>query len=661
MKSPLAIPGGFFFEPVLRNSFPLALSVLLAGALLATLYGPGLQGGFFFDDGPSVLYAEGVRLQSLSADTLLEALASGRSGPSGRPVAQLSFALNHYVSGGFNAFAFKATNLAVHAAGGLLLFWLALRLFAAGFPAMQARRTALLSSLLSALWLLHPIQLTPVLHVVQRMTSLSACFLLAALLLHIAAREGGVRAGWLRLVLAWGVFWPLSFFSKETGVLFPLFALAWELIVRRSASSGLDRFARGFAVMCGLTFAAGLLYWLSPTGLWLRVGYEYRPFTLAERLLTEGRVLWLYLGLILLPRLEAFGLYHDDIVVSTGLLEPWTTMPAWLGLAGLVWWAWRARDRMPLVSFGIAWFFVGHLLESTVLPLEIAHEHRNYLPLCGVLLAVMAGLAHLAERFRPSRLLGLVLAAAALTYLPIVTGLRAYQFGDELRRTQAEVRHHPASARAQYDAGRMLAAQVEAVQRDSAAYTSARTHFERAGALDPAFKFGWLGLMYLNCRAGMSVEQRWVRELAHRLRHTPFGPGDATVLFMLREISVSGGLCLGRAEVEQLFLAALANPSAATHLRADMHSWLADYYVLRVRDLQAAGEALERARTITPYNPSILLQQAQLAYLDGRRDEAGHLLDLTQKLPLRQADKALLSDLRYCLDADPADKACARR
>jgi hypothetical protein len=226
-----------------------------------------------------------------------------------------------------------------------------------------------------------------VLHVVQRMTSLSALFLLAALLLHLRGREQGGRAGAAMLMLAWAFLWPLSFLSKETGALFPLFALAWELIVRRRSRGNLDRFARVLAALAGLCLAAGMAYVLSPRGQWLWSGYEFRPFSLVERLLTEARVLWFYLGLIVAPRLEALGLYHDDIAASTNLVSPWSTLPSLLGLIGLAWLAWRMRTRASLVAFGIAWYLIGHAMESTVLPLEIAHEHRNYIPIFGVLIA----------------------------------------------------------------------------------------------------------------------------------------------------------------------------------------------------------------------------------------------------------------------------------
>ena len=641
----------------MRNISIVGVSVLAAGALLLALYWAGLQGAFFFDDEPSILHAEGVRLDMLSVGSLEEALASGRSGPSGRPVAQLSFALNHYFSG-FAPFAFKATNLAIHVLCGVLAFWLALRLLAGQRSEIRQRPALVLAGLVASLWLLHPIQLTPVLHVVQRMTSLSALFLFAALLLHVMAREREGRAGWLGLMIAWGVLWPLSYFSKETGALFPAFALAWELILRRSRKGGLDGFARVFAVLSGLTFAGVAIYLAIPAGQWLWAGYALRDFSAVERMLTEGRVLWFYLGLILFPRLEALGLYHDDLAVSTGLIAPWTTLLALVGLFGLIWLAWRVRLRMPLTAFGVAWFLIGHGLESTFLPLEIAHEHRNYVPLFGILLAGADGLARLQARGGPLRVLGLTLAVAALFYFSFVTLLRSNQFGEEVRRTQLEAQHHRGSARAQYEAGRVLAGLAEAARSETPVYSFARAHFERTGEIDGNFKLGWLGLIYLNCRAGMAAEPAWTEELARRLRNTPFGPGDSGVLLALKEMSIAGKLCLKRKDVESIFSAALANPTAATQSRVDLHSWLADYLVLGARDLAAAQIELDRALAIAPYNSGNLLKLAQLAILQGRREEARKTLLRVEKLPLKRADRELLAELRRCLDNGSAGAAC---
>ena len=83
-----------------------AVWFVLVTALVVAIYWVGLGGAFFFDDGPSILFAPGLKLQNLSAESLRQAWFSGGAGPSGRPIAQMSFALNYYFSG-FDPFAFR--------------------------------------------------------------------------------------------------------------------------------------------------------------------------------------------------------------------------------------------------------------------------------------------------------------------------------------------------------------------------------------------------------------------------------------------------------------------------------------------------------------------------------------------------------------------------
>lgn len=612
---------------------------LITILVCAVLYRPGLHGAFFFDDEANILQIERLQVDSLTWSALADAWRSGISGPGGRSIAQLSFALNHYFSGGFDPFAFKATNLAIHLLTGILVFLVARRLLV----------VPVFAAILASFWLLHPIQLTSVLYVVQRMTSLSALFLLAGFLLHMLGRERGGWSGWLILLAGWLVCWPLSFFSKETGVLFPLFALTWELIVRRSQVGRLDRFACVLSRVIGAGIVAAIVYMLLPAGQWLWAGYEMRGFSLPERLLTEGRVLWFYLGLLLFPQLEAFGLYHDDIPLSTDMLSPWSTLPAWLGLIGLAWLAWWSRKRAPLLSFGIAWFLIGHVLESTVLPLEIAHEHRNYLPSFGIAIVGTAALAHAVVLGGWKKTLGMTLAAVFIGYSAMITGLRAHQYGDEIRRTQIESQHHRDSARTHYDAGRALVSRLE-ITANSPQYSFARSHYEQACELAPDFKFSWLGLIHLNCAVGLPVEGRWLRELSRRLRGMPLGPGDRGVLYSVKEMSGAGSLCLQRADVEELFGAALANPTAASHVRAIFHSWLADYLTLTVHDLPAAQSALDKSLAISPHNASNQLKRAQLDYLQGRGKETMERLDRIDIARLTRSEKETLAMLAACLD-----------
>src|SRR5690606_28428671 len=116
-------------------------------------------------------------------------------------------------------------------------------------------------------------------------------------------------------------------------------------------------------------------------------GYGSRNFGMAERVLSEARAICDYLFRILLPSLRGGGIYHDDFAVSRGLADPWTTAPALLVVAMLVGIAVWRRRRWPVFAFAILWFFAGHLLESTVFPLELYFEHRNYVPMIGILFA----------------------------------------------------------------------------------------------------------------------------------------------------------------------------------------------------------------------------------------------------------------------------------
>ena len=628
----------------MRIPYIVALTVFSAYALLIAVYWPGLHGAFFFDDIPNILRAEALRLENLSAESLHQVFSSGRAGPSGRPIAQLSFALNYYL-GGFSAFAFKASNLSIHAANALLVFFLSLRLLTDAEAPTKQHTALIAAGVLAAVWLFHPIQLTPVLHVVQRMTSLSALFLLAALLLHISARDHGSRTGIAKLLMAWCVLWPLSFFSKETGALFPLFALAWELIVRRKVKGGLDRFARGFATLAALTTLATGIYLLSARGQWLWAGYDLRDFSLVERVLTEGRVLWLYLGLIVFPQLDTLSLYHDDIALSTDLFTPWTTLPALAGLIALLWLAWWTRLRAPLVSFGIICFFIGHGLESTVFSLEIAHEHRNYLPLFGILLAGAWALNRALQNKNARTTIGVTLALAMLANATFVTALRAHQFAEEGHRSQMEVQNHPNSARAQHEAARIMSEQAEAALPDSPIYTQANTHYQRACQLDRNFKMCWLGLIHLNCKAGKPAERAWVKELIHRLQKTPFAPGDQTVLHSVKEMSIDGSICLGRTDVDGLFAAALANPSTSPGVQAMLHSWHADYLWLHEHDMAAARDALKRSLALNPTSPSNRLKWAQLLFISGEQAQAKQLLIELRNANFSADEKKTLNEL----------------
>jgi hypothetical protein len=602
----------------------LSLLPLYAGIVLAAaVYWPGLYGPFFFDDYITITLPEGIHLKSLTLDSIRHTMASGSAGPLGRPISQLSFALNYYFSE-LAPFPYKLTNLVIHGINGILIHAIALLLLTATRLKDSRENTRLIAAFIAAAWLLHPIQLTSVLYAVQRMTSMSTLFLLIAVLLHIRARQHPSLTRWniAYLLLAWLVFWPLSVLSKESGLLFIGFIFIYEAIIQRSLNGGLDLFGK---TLLGATLCLGLslaIYLFTPTGReWLLGSYVLRPFTLTERLLTESRVIWTYIGLILLPRLDAFAVYHDDILLSTGLLSPWTTLPSLMGIAGLLWIVWLNRLRNPLLSFAVAWFLVAHSLESSIIGLELAHEHRNYAGLLGILLLGAVWLRTVAQQ-KTLRISSTALILSLLVFSALTTALRSHQFSDGLRRALMEAEAHPLSTRSSMTAADELMKSIAPKDRTGQWYKLVHEFYERPVLRDPSAKAGLLGLIRLNCIAGIKIDPFWVDELERRLAKTRLPPPDSNLLFSVKESALQNHLCLKDLEVQRLFKAALSNPMAASKSRMFMNVWYADYLFFHNNDLDSALKALSRAKAIAPTEPHLQMRWEQFIRIDRERNNA---------------------------------------
>lgn len=144
----------------------LLLSVLCALAAGAVM-GLGLGGGFVLDDAQTIVNNPLVHITELNRESLLTAAASFQAGHGSRPLAMLSFALDYWRHGGLDAPTFKATNLLIHVLTTLALAWMLRKLLTlARWPERRAAAGALVIALA---WGIHPLQVSTVLYVVQRM------------------------------------------------------------------------------------------------------------------------------------------------------------------------------------------------------------------------------------------------------------------------------------------------------------------------------------------------------------------------------------------------------------------------------------------------------------------------------------------------------------
>jgi hypothetical protein len=441
---------GFFFYGLW--SFCLVLSL----GVIWTLYSPGFEFGFSFDDAVNL-----SRLGEISdLPSALSFVFSGNAGPTGRPLSLLSFLLNasawpHY-SG-----AFVRINLAIHLVNAMLVVWLAYRLC----PHLPWRmpNPAWFALMTGVAWASCPILVSTNLMVVQRMNTLSAFFSLAGLLVFAIARQSlGARRSWAIGWMSAGVVMGtlLGGLSKENGFLLPLVVLSLEFLL---LSSGLGSGAVGqtkpprwwvmiFLIVPSLLVIAYIVQ--AP----LRSGglLDGRGFDATQRLLTESRILFRYLHLIVLPLRSRIGPYQDDFPISEGLLDPPVTFVAamaWLLVLPAI--VFLRKSSWGLLCFALGWFLVAQLMESTVLNLELYFEHRNYLPSVSIVLLIVACVFARDFPYRKLRLgLGVVLLANSL----FVLRESALVWGQPLLAAQLWHIDHPGSLRALQDHGAEVAA-----------------------------------------------------------------------------------------------------------------------------------------------------------------------------------------------------------
>jgi len=604
-----------------RLTILLALLVLVTGALA---YYPGLSGPMLFDDKPAMSANEAVQIHGGVLDEWRVAAFSSGSGPLRRPVSMLSFAGNYVVQGGFFPFGVKLVNLFIHLAISALLYKLfnsVLEALAIGRDAGKRRLIALTGA---AIWLLHPLHVSTVLYAVQRMAQLSTLFAVAGLLLFVRYRrrwaEYGAQVGEVAAAVLWLLLLTaLAALSKENGALLPWLVVVLEVAVFRGRWAGqriLSLQAAGW-VLLGLpvVLVIALLAWYPEP---LISGYASREFTLSERLLTQVRLLWRYVGWILVPNINDMGFQHDDIPLSQDWLSPATTLLAVLGWGAALIVSLKLRGRYPLFLLAVLFFLVGHSMESSVLPLEMVYEHRNYLPDIFICLGMSTVLVLVVSRTGSVNIAYPV--GGVLIVLGVLLFLRAESWSDELILSRTNLAQHPESSRSNYFYANALLRHYR--QRESLGLDEqeagdslllSRHFFERMYQTNERDAAALVMLYYLDSQFFPQLQARvdWFSELETLLESRTLQPSDWNALETLFECLAAGTCEAGPERVTGLLdTLALRYPRAAAVDR------------FRYRYLQSRGaapeellpilqrvEALDPAAAWTHYH--LLYEQAQ--------------------------------------------------
>lgn len=368
----------------LLENRPLHIAIILLACVVCYL--PGINSLFVFDDLPNLEALIHIQGATPADADFWEFVFSGGAGPTGRPLSLFTFALQS-AAWPDNPAAFKAINLLIHCMNAVLVYLLGLRL--AVHLQGESRRACLIAVCAALVWSLHPVHTSSVLYAIQRMGLLSNLFMLAGIYGYVHIRlmkTAGQARQLLMLTACLAGSGLLALFSKENAPSLVFYVLVLEYTLLKDVPAGKTH--RQWRLAC--LWLPALVCLLLPLVFFgqLQVMYEEsRSFGMLERLLTQSRILFEYLTVILVPTTAATGIFHD-FTVSASLFNPPSTLAAvlaWTGLAGLF----MARPgKHGIWLFALGWYLAGHVVESSVLPLELFFHHRNYLAFFGIIFAL---------------------------------------------------------------------------------------------------------------------------------------------------------------------------------------------------------------------------------------------------------------------------------
>jgi tetratricopeptide (TPR) repeat protein len=570
----------------------LRIAVVLAAGVAA--YSNVSSVPLLYDDGPALAENESIRKLSLASLT-----PPAETTLAGRPLANLTFALN-YAAAGLALPPLHWTNVAIHLMAALVLMALVRRtLLLTGRFEQSADAFALVAALL---WMLHPVQTESVTYVVQRVESLAGLFLLLMLYAGVRASTAARPFAWsAAAVLACG----LGMACKETMAVAPLILVLYDRAFLFGSFK--EAASRRGGLYAGLGATLGILaLQLATNPRPTSAGFRFPELSPLRYLGIQVRAIVHYLRLLVWPAGMVFD--YGDAGISVQLaksIADWGPQAALLAvLVGLALWAW---SRHPAIGFLGTSFFILLAPSSSIIaiPAEPISEHRLYLPSAAALILLVFG-----ARAIPARR---VLAGGAIVVLGLLTWQRNQVYRSAISLWEDTVSKRPANPRAwsalgqaYADDGQMARARTAletALAKDPLSVTALRRFGfleEKAGRLDAAAGYYRRSLarearqpdVHLNLAHTLEAQGRPAEALEHYLAAGRLKPADA-------EIRGDAANCfakLGRPDE------AVASWSAALALKPD---WALGHYNLgvvlaRVRRYDAALEEFHRASRLDP-------------------------------------------------------------
>ena len=352
--------------------------------IILAIYSNTFHASWHFDDETNILDNKPLHLNELNWQNIKKTFFAAyyNIGKIYRPVACFSFALNYYF-GKDNVFGYHFVNLSIHLLTSIFLFLFVYQ--SLNLPLLKARygpNSYFIALLATVLWAINPIQTQAITYIVQRMSSIAGMFYIMSMYFYLKARICKLNLLKVTFYFLCFIAGILAFGSKENAAMLPISIFFFDLFIIQGLTKENIR-KNSLTVLILILIPVALALVLKGPSIFsikhLFSGYENRAFTLFERLLTEPRIIIFYITLLLYPMPDRLCITHD-IPISHSFINPPTTIIAIFTILAILVVAIIKSKRYPLISYCIIFFFLNHIIESTIFGLELIFEHRNYIP-----------------------------------------------------------------------------------------------------------------------------------------------------------------------------------------------------------------------------------------------------------------------------------------
>ena len=468
----------FNFHKNINNIICILIFLIIGGLI----YSNTLNNPFTFDDTNNIVDNASIKNSSIYYQI---------NQP--RYIGIISFALN-YKFNKLNPYGYHLANIIIHIMNAICVFFLTKEIATLSPMKIQHKWKEIIPFFSSLIFLVHPIQTQAVNYVVQRETSLAAFFVLISILFYVRFKRYGQIPNYLISLIAC----LLAFKTKENTATLPLILIvigflffAQEKNYKQIFMNILPYFL--LLIVIPLSFinvnkSAGELL-----GEINRASYATPVISRSTYFFTELNVIISYMKLIMLPVNQSIDYYYP---LSQSLFENKTFFSFCL-IVMIIILALKMARKYAVISFGIFWFFIFLLVESSIIPIaDVIFEHRIYLPSIGFIIGAVRSLFLIENRYK-WRILTPILCVIILL-LSILAFERNTIWQSEISLWQDASIKFPQNARSFANLGYAYAKQGNCEESIKASKIAIK--------LDPEQKYAWYNLGGCHWRTNFIVE-----------------------------------------------------------------------------------------------------------------------------------------------------------